>query len=156
MDWLLIISILSVGIIFLLVEIYLLPGTTFMGILGAVIIIAGIYLTFKNHGNTAGLITLVITIGITTTVFIMGFKTITSKKFSIQNSIDSRVNVFEDDIAQVGDKGKTITYLRPNGKVLINGKKVEVFSMGDYIPVDTLVEVVKVSSHRIEVKKIII
>ncbi len=155
MDWFLIISILLVGIIFLLVEIYLLPGTTFMGILGGIIVIAGVYLTFKNHGNTAGLVTLLVTLGITTVVFIMGFKTITSKKFTIQNSIDGRANVLEEDIAQVGDRGKTITYLRPNGKALINGKKLEVFSIGDYIPVETWVEVVKVSSHRIEVKIVI-
>ena len=69
--------------------------------------------------------------------------------------IGGKVNVLEKDVVEIGAKGRTITYLRPNGKALFGKKKLEVYSLGEYIEKDTSIEVIKVSSSKIFVKPII-
>ena len=46
-----------------------------------------------------------------------------------------------------------MTPLRPAGMALINGKKVDVVSIGDFIEKDCAVEVVEISGNRVVVRE---
>ncbi|MCY4170558.1 MAG: hypothetical protein OXE59_05105 [Bacteroidetes bacterium] len=52
----------------------------------------------------------------------------------------------------LGQVGKTLTDLRPSGAMLINKKRVDVITSGEYIDRDVDVEVVSVSGTRVEVR----
>ncbi len=52
----------------------------------------------------------------------------------------------------LGHVGRTLTDLRPSGAMLINKKRVDVITSGEYIDRDVDVEVVSVSGTRVEVR----
>ena len=49
----------------------------------------------------------------------------------------------------VGDKGVTVTELRPNGKANFNGTKTEVYSNREYIARDTEIEIAKITRDKV-------
>ncbi|MCP6313224.1 NfeD family protein, partial [Klebsiella pneumoniae] len=55
-----------------------------------------------------------------------------------------------DDL--VNKTGKTLTILRPSGKVELDGEIVDVVSTGFVIPEDTMIQVVKVEGSKIVVQ----
>ena len=63
------------------------------------------------------------------------------------SSVDERVD------GLLGHQGQTVTPLRPAGMALINGKKVDVVSVGDFIERDCVVEVVEISGNRVVVRE---
>jgi len=150
-----IIFIIIIGLLLLLIDVFFLPGTFVVGIIGGGLMVYGIYKMFQYHGNLAGGLTLVLT-GVTAVgVTVWGFKTASKNKdIVIQSSIDSKVNTVNRDNIAVGDKGKTISVLRPNGKALFGKHKFEVYSQGDYIEIDTEVEVIKIAEGKVYIKQI--
>ena len=75
----------------------------------------------------------------------VSFKTALSPDTS--TSVDQRI-----DHDLVSQKGVTVTALRPAGMALINGKKVDVVSIGDFIERDIPIKVVDVSGNRVVVR----
>ena len=65
-----------------------------------------------------------------------------------------KVNVIEENKVNVGDKGKIVSKLAVGGKALINGEYYEVHSTGDYIDSGVEIEVTKVDTSKIYVKKV--
>lgn len=55
--------------------------------------------------------------------------------------------------ALLGKKGQTLTTLRPAGTVEVDGKRLDVSSLGDYIPKDVSVTIIKVEGSKIFVEK---
>ena len=62
-------------------------------------------------------------------------------------SVDQRI-----DHGILSQHGRTLTALRPAGMALINGKKVDVVSIGDFIDKDIPVQVIDISGNRVVVK----
>jgi membrane-bound serine protease (ClpP class) len=54
----------------------------------------------------------------------------------------------------IGEKGKTITDLRPSGKVEIQGKTYQAFSHGDYIDKDEEILVDSIDENQLLVNKV--
>jgi membrane-bound serine protease (ClpP class) len=54
----------------------------------------------------------------------------------------------------IGQEGITKTPLRPSGIALINDKRIDVVTKGEYIDKEKYVEVIEVSGNRIVVRKI--
>lgn len=155
MDLAFIAGIIVLGLVIIMVEIFLVPGTTIIGVVGGIIVVAGVYLSYSEHGSRVGNITLAISGAATGLLLYIGFKAYSSRRFSLNETLEGRVNVFDEQLAAVGDKGTTFTYLRPNGKANINNQKVEVYSLGEFIESGVDVEVIKISGNKIFVKPII-
>lgn len=49
----------------------------------------------------------------------------------------------------LGKEGKTLTVLRPAGTVLVDGQRLDVISLGDYIPKGAVVRITKVEGSKI-------
>ena len=65
--------------------------------------------------------------------------------------------VFETDshgVVRLGDCGKTLTRLRPAGKALINGRRMDVIAQGEMIDEGRMVEVVEIEGVRIVVREL--
>jgi len=60
--------------------------------------------------------------------------------------------VVESIDLQVGQKGTSLTALRPNGKARFGEQRIEVFSQGPYISKKTAIVIIKISSRKIIVK----
>jgi len=145
-------GLLVIGIVLLLIEIYLTPGATIFGIIGLGFFLAADFFAIKALDNPWSWLFVLGSTVLLVLLLYSAFKVLNSKKVSLQSSITSKVNVLADDIAEVGEQGKTITDLRPNGRALFTDRKLEVFSLGDFVKSGTDVEVVKVTSEKIFVK----
>jgi membrane-bound serine protease (ClpP class) len=53
----------------------------------------------------------------------------------------------------VGQRGVTLTYLRPAGMALVDGQRVNVVTEGTFIPQDTPVEVIATEGTRVVVRE---
>jgi membrane-bound ClpP family serine protease len=101
-----------------------------------------------------GSIILASTLVATCILLYAGFKTYSSGKIALKDVSEGKATTLEDAFAHVGDEGITTSYLRPNGKAMINGNKLEVYSLGEYIEGNKKVKVVKIAENKIFVKQI--
>ncbi|MBP7497244.1 MAG: hypothetical protein KA792_06250 [Bacteroidales bacterium] len=153
MSWILIISLILGGMLFVILEILVVPGVV-VGILGVLLMITGIYGSYSSYGSLAGNLTLAGTILFSFLAFILVLRSKTWNKVMLNSNIDSKVNVIDETEVKLGDTGKASSKLRPIGKAQLNGKYFEVNSTGDYIDAGTEIKVVKIESNKIYVEKL--
>ncbi|MCH8904353.1 MAG: hypothetical protein IIA45_10615 [Bacteroidetes bacterium] len=147
-----IIILLALGVALLFVEVLIIPGTTVVGIIGLILMGIGVYYAYDSYGKTEGVIALVSSFGVSAILIVIGFKSGTWKKLANKSVIDSKVNVVDKTIVDVGSTGTLITDLRPVGKAMFNGNKVEVKSQEGFLEKDQEIEVVKIVMSNIIVK----
>jgi membrane-bound ClpP family serine protease len=152
MSILAIVIIIILGIFFLLLEFLVIPGITVFGIGGFLFIILGIGSSYYFHSIQTGNYTLLGTVIISFITFYFVFKQKTWKKMGLKTNITSKNEPFEVNKIHPGDLGKTLTRLRPVGKVMIGDVICEARSEGSYINENTDIEVIKVLSTQIIVK----
>lgn len=155
MSLLLIILVIGVGIFFIFAELFFIPGFSLFSILGGIIILLGVYLGYKDYGATWGNRLLLISAVATGIILYWGYRRIRSKKWALGTEIDSKVNDESLSAYTVGDTGKTVTNLRPEGKAVFGGEdSVTVFSMGEFIDKNCEVRIARIDHNKIFVKKI--
>ena len=150
-----ILAIIIVGIIFIFVEFFFIPGFSIFSILGAIVAGIGIYLGYNQYGQSTGNWMLIASAIATGIVMYIGYKRAQSKKWALKTEINSRVN--DESIAHlsVGDKGTTITNLRPEGKATFATEdRQTVYSLGEFIEKDSAIEIIKIDHNKIFVKPI--
>ncbi len=147
-----IIAIILVGLVLIFLEIFLIPGTTLFGIVGGVALIAGVLLVYSTYGSKWGNIATASTIVFLAVAVVSGFKVIQSNKLAMKAEITGKVNELEKHLYNVGDKGMTVSELRPNGKGMFDGNKIDIYSNGEYIQRETEVEIIKITNDKIFVK----
>jgi membrane-bound ClpP family serine protease len=153
MVWILVISLVVVGIIFLLLEVLVVPGTTVVGFLGAAMMAGGIYLSYSEYGSMAGTITLGTTLVFSVVAVGIAIRSGTWKKAMLDTAIDGKVNQLDVEKVKVGYEGKTVTRLNPVGKAIINEEFYEVVSKDNLIDENTKIVVLKVEGNKIIVKQ---
>ncbi len=154
LDWVIVIFLVLFGLGLILAEIIFVPGTTFVGILGIFLTVAGVYMGFTTFGNTTGywLLGLSAVAGLAAVVYAL--RNDTWSRFSLQSSNKSR---FNDDFPQqltVGMTGKTMSELRPQGKAVFGDTISEVRTHGQYLPGNTEVRITKIEFNTIYVEPI--
>ena len=152
MTWLIVLSLIVAGIVFLLLEILVVPGSTVVGLFGLGLVIGGVVISFNHYGVEAGIFTLAGTLVVSLLGIGIALRSNTWKKAMHSSSIDGRVNVVEPDKVVKGDEGISITRLNPMGKAMIGDDYYEVKSKDNLIPENTPIVVVKVEGNRIIVK----
>ncbi len=150
-----IISIITFGIFLLVVEVFLLPGTTVAGIVGTIVIIAGILLSYGNLGAAAGNLSLIISLIITVVLFIIGYKTLNSKGVALDDELTGKVNTLEDDFdLALDDQGMAYGDIKPTGKAIFKHKIYNVRTNGEFIPDNATIEIIDIYRNQITVKQI--
>jgi membrane-bound ClpP family serine protease len=152
-DWIGIAILLIVGIVLVVLEIVLLPGGI-VGIIGGAVMAVAIFLTFKNHGTTSGLLVSAIAAVVFVGTLIYGFKTNLWSKVALNDANTSRVFENDDIKVVVGDRGKTLSALRPIGNAEFNEIEIEVRTMGEYMDSGQFVKIVLIKENKIYVEKI--
>ncbi len=148
-----ILTILLLGVLLIFLEIFFIPGTSLFGVVGGIAMLIGIILIYVYYGSKWGNIATVISLVAVVIAFIAGFKAVQSNKLAMNAEIKGRVNELEKELYHVGDKGVASAELKPNGKALFNGNRIEVYSQGEYIQRNTEIEIVKITKDKIFVKQ---
>ncbi len=149
-----IIVLLLVGIILLLLEVFVLPGTNIAGVIGILFIVLAIFFGYKDLGTPVAHVILSAALILTIGTVWLGLRSDTWNRLSLHSTIDSKVMNLEPDELQVGAKGESITRLNPMGKVIINNKSYEAKSGHLFIDPHTPVEIIKIEGNQIIVKPI--
>lgn len=154
MEYLITALIVLFATVLLVVEVMLIPGFGFTGILGILSMIGAISYSFFLIGNFVGWITLLVACAICVGIFFWALYGKSLDKVALKKNIDSTVK--EDEIKKfaVGDRGVTRTRLALIGEAEINGNIVEVKSESGLVDEGAPVEVVRLSEDTVFVKTI--
>jgi membrane-bound ClpP family serine protease len=152
--WIAIISLIIIGLALLVIELIFIPGTTIVGIVGLLCVVSGLVLTFNNFGNTVGWVATGGSAVFSAAVFLYAFKSGVWSKFALKGKIDSKVNQDKPIQLKVGDEGISRSTLRPIGKGEFDNELFEVRSLGELVPTDTKIRVIKVNKREIFVEPI--
>jgi membrane-bound ClpP family serine protease len=153
MHWLLIATFIVIGLLFLVLEILVIPGVGIAGVIGFILIAVGVWQAYAGHGMVAGHLTLAGTVVLSILTLVFSIRSRTWKRIALSTSIDSKVNVIDKEKIKPGDAGRTVSRLAPMGKAMINGEFYEVSTNGDFIDQQTEIEVVNIEYNKIIVKR---
>ena len=154
MTILIILLLIALGVILLLLEFAVIPGSTIAGISGVVVLGYSVYLSFNQYGTWAGMVTVFLLITLIPVLFSKFLRSKTGKKMQLDSKITGKVDVLEREHFKVGDQGKSVSRLAPIGKVEINGRTVEGKSTGEFIDDRTMIEIVEIQDNKLIVKQI--
>lgn len=135
--------ILTVGIILLLIEL-LIPGFGIFGIAGT------LCLSWSGYYLLGGGVTAILAIIGFYVLLSVGIAFLSRNTFAFWDKNTNGQGYGGSDLsALVGQEGVALTTLRPAGTVLVKDKRLDVSSLGDYIPKDVAVRIVKTEGSKI-------
>ncbi len=149
-----IIGLIVLGIFFLVIEVYLLPGISIAGVAGVACMLGGIIMAYTKLGTTTGTWILGVSIVALAIVLYWFYKSKTFDKMALKTDIESKTDPFNGLVIKPGDKGVTLSRLGPIGKVQINDTVLEGRSEQEMIDENTPIEVVEVGSYNVLVRKL--
>lgn len=148
-----IIILFLIGFALLLIELLLTPGII-VGTFGVLCMIAGIYMTWQTYGNVAGALVLLATIVGSIAMVVVALKSGVWDRMANHDTIAGRMNEIPVERLKTGDRGTTLSVLRPSGNAFIGGMKLEVSTEGEIVEAHCEVEIIKINHNRIIVKQI--
>ncbi len=152
-DIFLVVLFMLLGIVFLLLELFIIPGVSIGGIAGIAFVVASICYAFVTLGATAGFVTLacgVLAMAVAIWLFV---RSRTLDRMSLNTEVSGTVDAPKDTLVSVGQRGVTVSRLAPIGTARFDDKTLEVKSIDGLIDPNTDVEVAAVSGETISVKK---
>lgn len=141
------------GILAILAELVLPAGI--LGVAGALGLVAAVVLIFNEYGMATGLVAFVALLIFGFAVFWFWMKYFHRLPFT--RKMVHRAEVGEDEgrleiQSLTGKSGRTLTDLRPSGRALIDGERVDVVAESGVIAKDTDVRVVSASGATLVVR----
>ncbi|CCO07878.1 NfeD family protein [Desulforamulus hydrothermalis] len=149
----------TLGLIALLVEIFFVPGFGVAGVLGVILLSWGILLVSVDvfHATQALTLALLLTIAALLGGIWLANKVNFWRKITLANRQHREEGYLapRQELAKlVGLAGVAATPLRPAGAALIDGKRVDVVTEGEFILAGTPVLVIAVEGSRVVVKAV--
>jgi membrane-bound serine protease (ClpP class) len=154
------------GVILLALELLVIPGFGFAGVLGIVAILASLVLSLLGPGDTAT----VILLAAGRVVFALLFALVASlvllrflprlpfgRRLILERGLASAqgyASAPASDARWLGKRGRASSPLRPAGIAEIEGERVDVVSDGELIDPGELIEVTRVDGNRIVVRRV--
>jgi membrane-bound ClpP family serine protease len=153
MDLAIIIGLIVLGIFFMILEVFLIPGISIAGIGGLACLAGGITFAYTKLGTSGGTWILGISMLALGALLYGFYKSNILRKMALKTEIDGKTEPFRGIEVHVGDIGKTVSRLAPIGRVFINGQAIEGRSENEMIDENTSVIVTEVGSYNVVVKK---
>lgn len=163
--WAILFMMIFTGILFTLVEVFLLPGFGITGIMGVISFLAGIgyaiYLATVTH-TISTLAAVIFILGSMIlapgAIYVLGRllkDSSLAKKFYLNETLDSDKGYTgsnDDLLLLYGEIGETSTPLTPSGSAIIKGEKVSVISEEGYMEKGRAIEVTNIEDNSVYVK----
>ena len=154
------------GIALLLLEVFVIPGFGFAGILGILALLAALVMSVVGSGATpeffmlaAGRILFSLLVAVLASFLMLRFMPRT--RFGRRLILDAGLGAGqaygsapESDLRWLGKRGRTTSPLHPAGIADIEGTRVDVVSEGEPIEPGTPIEVTRVDGNRIVVRQL--
>ena len=150
--WIIIASLLIIGLALIVLEVIFVPGTTVVGIMGVIFAGAGVIISYRYYGSEVGLYILLGTSAVTAVALYFSFRSDAWSRFANKSAINSRVNEGSMASLKLGDEGLAVSSLKPMGTVNFDAGRFEVKTLGDYVNVGTRVKIVHIQDNQIIVK----
>lgn len=152
MEWLILLSLILLGLVLVLVEILFIPGTTVVGILGIIVGIIGLIYAFLTFDNQVALGISGLSIGLHLASVWYGFSSGLWRKFSLKSTQSGGAYDGRTKGLEVGMEGKAVSDIKPIGKAVFHGEWYEVKSEAGFIEVGATVVISKLEHNTISVK----
>jgi len=154
MAWAILVLIISIGVGLIIVEIIFVPGTTIVGILGLLCVIAGVAYGFLTFGAPMGWGITAVTVIISAIAIVISLKSGVWKRFALNSSINSKVNDHIPIAIRLGEEGVALSALRPSGNAEFENEKMEVTTLGELVDSGSKVKVTNIEGRVIYVEQI--
>lgn len=154
MSWIYALSLLILGLVLILLDIFVTPGVDILGFLGVLTVGAGIVLAYVELGLGPAL--LIGAIGLTgTAILIRQLVRVRAWNWMVLKSDTSRASGFDsvdpgrEDLP--GQRGEALSALRPAGRARFGERIIDVVSQGDFIDRGERIEVLRVAGNKVVV-----
>jgi len=157
MIWLNIITLFVIGFILIFIEVIIIPGFGFPGILGLIALIAACYTAFTSLSPMFGALVCLISIGFVFAIFKFLPRTKLWQKTQLGHTEQKNQGYHSgpEDTAKLKNKaGTTLTMLRPSGTILIEDKHYDAVSDGEFIEKNKNIIVLNIDNNKIVVREI--
>ncbi|MBK6963613.1 MAG: hypothetical protein IPH20_06585 [Bacteroidales bacterium] len=148
----LIIILIIAGLLFVLLEVLVIPGTTVVGIAGFALIVFAVWEGYHVFGSPTGHFIMAGTVFLTILAVVLAFKSNTWNKLMLKTEISGKVNEIDTEKIHEGDVGKAVSRITPAGKAVFNNEFFEVHTNGDFIDQEMEVVVTQIVDNKIFVK----
>jgi membrane-bound ClpP family serine protease len=138
-----------IGIALVVIEVLFVPGTTFVGLIGFLLMAVGVWYCFNNYGSKAGILLASGSLVLMVLIFYWGYKKNVWKKFALNTENDVRLAQKAIDYLQVGQEGITISALRPSGIAEFDGKRIEVQTFGELLDAGVNVKIIEIKGNEV-------
>ena len=144
----------GIGFLLLLTEIFL-PGGV-LGAIGGILLVAAVIVGYVQLGPIAGTVLLCIILVCVLVGFCIGMAmfphTPLGRRMTLGQTL-GKGSVTVPPPSLLGCEGIAITLLRPSGKALIEGRKVDVVAEGDFVEQEAAIVVIAEEGPRVVVRK---
>ena len=151
-------AIFFLGIVLLSIEIFVIPGFGITGILGILGIVAGIFMSFGiNNIAQAVLVVFVSLIADIILIIILARFILKSKGFKNIVALETDTAGYHSSVSYdnlLGCEGITDTFFRPSGNIIINDKKYDAITEGEFINKGAKIKVILVEGNKIVIKEV--
>jgi membrane-bound serine protease (ClpP class) len=148
--------ILTLGFLLIAIELFLVPGVTFFGIAGTMMLIVGVIYAFWQFSLTAAFLFLLLALSVVCLLVIWFFKKGMNRGLSLKNreSVSQGFRPFSKSYESYLYKvGTALSTLRPAGFIKIENEKLEAISQGEFINEGESIRVIKVEGNKLIVIK---
>lgn len=166
-------AMVAVGLALVLVEVFIIPGTTVAGLIGGALVLVGLVASFvhaplgtpSGQSDLTNALGIVVGGGIVSSIVAWGVLRVLPRTplgraaileaVTAQDHLASPAPVrVQAEPPRVGTHGVTVTPLRPVGKATFGDRLVEVQSVGSFVDERRPVVVVRSSAYAVEVEEI--
>ncbi len=142
------------GVVVIISEI-ILPSAGVLSVMAAGLFCYSLYLVFTNVSTFAGSLFLAVDMIIVPILVIYGLKMLARSPATLRKTLSRKDGVLSqapDLETFLGLTGAAVTDLRPAGVAMIDGRRLDVVSRGEYVDKDSEVIVIKVTGNQVVVK----
>ena len=154
MELTIVIVLLIAGIVFLLLELFLIPGISLAGIAGAISMFGAVYYAYTSIGAVAGHLTLLSSILLSAIAIYIFLKSNTLEKVALKAEIKGKNDPLAGIEIKIGDTGKTISRLAPMGKVRVNGHIMEAKSLEEFVDQGVEIKITEILNTNVVVERV--
>jgi len=144
-----------VGVVVIIAEI-ILPSGGILSIAALGVFGYSLFIVFNEISMTIGFAFVAADLILIPVLVIVGLKLLARSPVTLRKTLSRKEGVSSQSSeleSYVGTQGNAVTDLRPAGIAVINGKRVDVVTRGDYLEKDSAIVVAAVTGNQIIVRK---
>lgn len=145
----LVIFLLAIGVILIIVEILLIPGTSITGILGLGALGYGVWMAYNSLDSTTASITVVSAVIILAILVYLSLKSKTWRKAVLKTEIDSKIEFESLSNLKIGDVGISHSRLASVGKAQFGDNIYEVYAYNGFIEEGKSIKIFKIEDNKV-------